>query len=151
MLKTKPSDSDHIRDHVIRKYVESARAQGRARFSVQAGVVEREMRSLGLLKANRTPQFLSALRARKFWEANGLRLVSEQAPPTAPSGQSTSVVLTFAFVDREASPPPPPEPRAGIRTVFSRLRDMAGMAHAMYQRLGGPEKALQDERSGYAP
>jgi hypothetical protein len=116
-----------------------ARADGKSQFSVRIGDVGRELKLL-----NRIPQVLSALRSRKFLEANGLKLVCDYAPPSAPSGQSTSVVLTFAFVGSA--------PTGAIRksdNLFSALRSLAGSGRAVYDMLGGPEKALQDERTGY--
>lgn len=138
--------SDQIREHVRRKHVEVARRANQSQFEVRAGTVERE---LGM--TNRTPQVCSALRSRKFLEANGLTLVRQDGPP---SGMSTSVTFTFSFSappsqPKEAKRPGPP-PAREAKSVYQKLREMRGIAHDIYALLGGPEKALDDERDGFS-
>ena len=146
--------SDRIREHAEQHYVSPARSNRQGKIEIRAGTVAR---ALGL--TDRTPQVCSALRSRKFLDRNGLRLVNQEGPP---SGMSTSVTFRYEFVDASADAaampltrgvggkPSQPTSRPGGQSVFQKLRDMRGLAREMYGRLGGPEKALDDERAGFS-
>jgi hypothetical protein len=145
--------SDRIREHVEENYVTVALRTGQRRFEVRAGKVERE---IGL--RNRTPQVCSALRSRKFLDANNLRIVGEEGPP---SGQSTRTTFTYEFREAQPAQPRPSAETAGSgglssaggragKSVFQLLREMRGIAADVYRRLGGPDRALEDERSGFS-
>jgi hypothetical protein len=137
-------NSDRIREFAGRNYVERARADGKLQFSIRAGDVVRELKL-----HHRTPQVIHALKSKEFLQANGLKLISVVAPASAPSGQSTRVVMTFAFQAPRDGPSAASLERPA--SAFSQLRDLAGTARSVYEKLGGPEKALEDERSGWQP
>ena len=94
---------------------------------------------------NRTPQVCNALRSNKFLDANHLRLVRQDGPP---SGMSTSVVFTFEFSDVPAEARPPETPPT-TKSVYQKLREMRGIAREIYAQLGGADKVLEDERRGF--
>ena len=83
--------ADNIRAYSHEKYVAPARKQHLVRFSIRAGDVVRELKLLG-----RVPAVCSALKSRAFLEQNGLRIVERTGPS---SGQSTTVIYTYEFVD----------------------------------------------------
>ena len=127
-------DADRIRMHGREKYVVPAR-QGKAkRFSIRAGDVVRDLRMNG-----RTPAVCSALRSREFQQSNNLRLVETTGPK---SGQSTTVIYTYEFVETKQASAPKENP-------WIRLR---GALKDVFAELGGGEAYLRAERdSFYAP
>jgi len=122
---------------VRQKYVEPARRRGETRFPVRCGTIEKE---LGM--SNRTNHVCSALRARKFLEPNGLRLVETSGPP---SGMSTTVVYTYELMDNAAAPAAPVS-----ASVFEKLLQMEGILKEVYKEIGGAERAIGEERQGYS-
>lgn len=123
--------ADSIRTHGRNKYVVPARNRQLRRFSIRTGDVVRELKLLG-----RVPAVCSALKSRSFLEQNGLRLI-ERTGPT--SGQSTTVVYTYEFVDApnslEAESDPWDELRGALKRVFAEL--------------GGGERYLRGERENF--
>jgi hypothetical protein len=129
--------SDQIREHVRLHYVEPARQNRQAKFSVRCGTIEKE---LGM--SNRTAQVCSALKTPKFLVPNGLRLVETSGPR---SGTSTTVVYTYEFLDRAAAPAPP-----ASTSIYEKLLQMEGILKEAYQEIGGSEHAIREEREGYS-
>ena len=125
------SNADKIRLHGRKRYVLSARDRGQKRFSIQVGDVVRE---LGLM--NRVPAVCSALKTGKFLKENNLRVVETIAPK---SGQSTTVVYTYEFVDDKGSP-------AKVEDPWARLR---GAMKDILAEYGGGEAYLRAERSNF--
>jgi hypothetical protein len=124
------SDTEKIRDYAREKYVIPARRRNESRFSIRAGDI---VRDLGLV--GRTPAVCNALRGRKFWQANNLRLVDMSGPK---SGQSTTVVCTYEFAD-------PTSPAAHLDS-WLRLR---GALKDVFSELGGGEAYLRAERENF--
>ena len=124
-------NADKIRLHGKKRYVQSARNRGDKRFSIQVGDVVRE---LGLM--DRVPAVCSALKTSKFLNENNLRVVETVAPK---SGQSTTVVYTYEFVDDKASP-------AKEGDSWARLR---GAMKDVLAEYGGGEAYLRAERSNF--
>lgn len=125
-------DADKIRIHGRKRYVLSARSRGDRRFSIRVGDVVRE---LGLI--DRVPAVCSALKTGKFLKENDLRVVETIAPK---SGQSTTVVYTYEFVNTKPSPPEKLEDAwAGLRGA---LKDI-------FAELGGGEAYLREERNNF--
>src|SRR5215469_16440717 len=131
--------SDQIREHVRVHYVEPARLSHQERFSVRCGTVEKE---LGM--SNRINHVCAALKASKFFEPNGLRLVETSGPP---SGMGNNVVYTYQFRDIGSNTVLNPADNASI---YAKLRQMEGIFKDVYWELGGAERAIQEEREGYS-
>jgi hypothetical protein len=125
------SNADKIRIHAKEKYLLPARDRGARRFSIRAGDVVRELGMTG-----RTPAVCSALKSRRFWQHNNLRLVETSGPK---SGQSTTVIYTYEFVDTKA-------PTSQREDPWIRLR---GALKDVFAELGGGEAYLRDERSKF--
>jgi hypothetical protein len=125
------SDAEKIRDHVREKYVIPAHRRKESRFSIRAGDV---VRDLGLV--GRTPAVCNALRGKKFWQSNNLRLIDISGPK---SGQSTTVVCTYEFADAKSLSNPKEDSwqqlRGALKNVFSEL--------------GGGESYLRAERENF--
>jgi hypothetical protein len=115
----------YVRDH----YVRPARRAGRNTFRVVVGEVHT---ALGL--KNRVPLVCNALSSRKFLEENSLRMLERTGPP---SGQSTTVVLTYEILDSQ-----------DIKSMDS-LRALRGAGAAVFAELGGGESFLRGERGKF--
>jgi hypothetical protein len=125
------SDSDQVRRYAAQEHISAARRRGQETVSINVGAVHR---ALGL--HNRVPLVCAALGSRKFLVENNLRLVSKTGPP---SGQSTTVTYTYAFVDREAEKRDPDDPWLSIR----------GIAKDILASLGGGEAFIRGERANF--
>lgn len=123
--------ADSIRTHGRDKYVVPARNRQLRRFSIRTGDVVRELKLLG-----RVPAVCSALKSRSFLEQNGLRLV-ERTGPT--SGQSTTVVYTYEFVEAADSSQTDPDPWNELRGALKRV----------FAELGGGERYIRGERENF--
>lgn len=123
--------ADSIRTHGRDKYVVPARNRQLRRFSIRTGDVVRELKLLG-----RVPAVCSALKSRSFLEQNGLRLV-ERTGPT--SGQSTTVVYTYEFVEAPDSSQTDPDPWNELRGALKRV----------FAELGGGERYIRGERENF--
>jgi hypothetical protein len=123
------SDTDAVRRYVVEHYVRPAKRNGRGSFRVVVGDVHR---ALGL--HNRVPLVCNALSSRKFLEQNSLRIVERTGPP---SGQSTTVVLTYETFDRE------------VPDRFAALFRIRGSGKKTFSELGGGENFLRSERSSF--
>lgn len=123
--------ADNIRAYARNKYVLPARKRQSANFSIRAGDVVRGLKLLG-----RVPAVCSALQSRAFLEQNRLRIVERTGPP---SGQSTTVIYTYEFVDpvdsSKANSDPWIELRGALKNVFAGL--------------GGGEAYLRGERENF--
>jgi len=128
------NQADQIREHARAQYVLPARRRGDKQLSISVRAV---IRALGL--NGRTPAVCNALKTGKFLEKNGLKVVETIGPK---SGQSTTVVYTYEFVDEK---PPLPE---GKDDAWARLR---GAFKDIFAELGGGEAYLRAERSNFYP
>jgi hypothetical protein len=125
--------ADQIREYAREKYLQPARDRGAKSFSVRTGDV---VRDLGL--SGRAPAVCSALKSRRFWQPNNLRLVETTGPQ---SGQSTTVIYTYEFIETKSPAAPPEDP-------WTRLR---GALKDVFAELGGGETYLRNERSNFYP
>ena len=135
--------ADEIRAYAREKYVAPARGQRERRFSIRTGDIVRGM-GLG---GGRTPAACSALRTREFLEKNGLRLVSRSGPE---SGQSTTVVYTYEFIDEKNSGVS--DTSGGGRGGTPQSRQAAweklrGALKDVFAEYGGGEAYLRAERA----
>jgi hypothetical protein len=128
-----PSVSELVRRHAQDAYLRPARHRGADRFEINVGQVHR-----ALALKNRVPLVCQALKSEKFLNANALRLISETGPP---SGQSTTVTYTYAFIESEKSSPPPRDP----------WTDLRGALKNIFAELGGGENYLRNERDAFYP
>jgi hypothetical protein len=131
--------ADQIREHVRTHYVEPARNSHQGQFPVRCGTVEKE---LGM--SNRINHICAALKSRKFFEPNGLRLVETSGPP---SGMGNRVVYTYEFLE-SAPNAAKSQPSVGV-SIYAKLRQMEGIFKDVYKELGGADRAIRDEREGY--
>jgi hypothetical protein len=127
------SVSETVRQHAHDAYLRPARQQGLKTFEINVGQVHR-----ALTLKNRVPLVCQALKSEKFLDANGLRLISETGPP---SGQSTTVTYTFAFIERDKSAAPHRDP----------WTDLRGALKNIFAELGGGENYLRKERDAFYP
>jgi len=127
------SASEVVRQHAHDAYLRPARQQGLKTFQINVGQVHR---SLAL--KNRVPLVCQALKSEKFLDANGLRLISATGPP---SGQSTTVTYTYAFIESDKSSVPPRDPWMELR----------GALKNVFAELGGGENYLRGERDAFYP
>jgi len=123
--------ADMIRRHARERYVLSARNRGDVRFSIRVGDVVTALELIG-----RVPAVCSALKTRDFLKDNNLQLIETIGPK---SGQSTTVVYTYEFVDTKSSP-------AKEGDAWARLR---GALKDVFTELGGGEAYLRSERSNF--
>jgi hypothetical protein len=126
-------NADKIRMYGRERYVLSALDRKEKTFSIRAGDVVRELRMNG-----RTPAVCSALKSREFLQDNNLRLVQTSGPK---SGQSTTVVYTYEFVNSHA-------PASQKEDSWTRLR---GALKDVFAELGGGEAYLRNERDNFFP
>ena len=134
--------ADQIRDYARVNYVVPARERGKRRFTIRTGDVVRNMELIG----GRTPAVCSALKTREFLGENSLRLVSRTGPE---SGQSTTVIYTYEFVDSNNSgEPKAPSGSGGTpqsrEAAWERLR---GALKDVFAEYGGGEAYLRSERA----
>jgi hypothetical protein len=123
--------ADRIRLHGRDKYVMPARRRHEKRFSIKTGDVVRELKLNGY-----TPAVCSALKTDEFLQENNLRLVAKSGPP---SGQSTTVVYTYEFID-------PSERTPNREDAWERLR---GIGKEVFAALGGGEAYIRGERASF--
>ena len=122
--------SDEVRAHAELRYVKPARARGQERFSIVVGEVHK-----ALHLDSRVPLVCQALKAKKFLRRNGLRLVEVSGPP---SGQSTTVTLTYEFE------------HPGSSAQWDALLNARGMLRDLFRSLGGGEQFIRAERAAFA-
>jgi hypothetical protein len=143
MGKSPVNRTDSIRDHIREAYIEPARHRGEHRIKVVAGDVH-----TGLGLRNRVPLVCSALRSKALLSAAGVRIVSDEGPP---SGQSTTVAITYEILPDDGGTEKPrggsdPRSRSSRYDAFQRLR---GIAKKTFESLGGGEKFILKEREGF--
>jgi hypothetical protein len=124
--------ADRIRTWGRDKYVVPARENKLARFSIRTGDVVSELGIGG----SRAPAVCSALKTNQFLENNQLNLVATSGPK---SGQSTTVIYTYEFVEKEGVLPRQDDSwgklRGGLKDIFADL--------------GGGEEYLRSERGSF--
>jgi hypothetical protein len=123
--------ADAIRAYGREKYVLPARNRHLRQFSIRTGDVVRELKLI-----SRVPAVCSALKSRVFLEQNGLRLMERTGPS---SGQSTTVIYTYEFLDAPESLQPRPDPWEQLR----------GSLKSVFAELGGGEAYLRREREDF--
>jgi hypothetical protein len=126
------SASDLVRQHAWDVYLQPARHRRDRTFAVNVGTVHK---ALGL--SNRVPLVCAALTSKKFLDEHGLKLISKTGPP---SGQSTTVTLTYEILDGNEKGPPPTKPLLGLR----------GIAKNVFKGLGGGEAFIRQERRSFS-
>lgn len=126
--------AETIRRHVEQEYVRPARNRGDRGFTVVAGDVHRALRL-----SNRIPPVCSALQTKRLLQDNHLRIVQRSGPP---SGQSTTVAITYEFADSEETTGSAPDLAESLLRFRGALRDV-------FQALGGGEKFLREERAAW--
>jgi hypothetical protein len=126
-------NANRIREYAKEKYVAPARQRKQRRFSIRTGDVVRELKLNG-----RTNSVCSALKTHKFTQSNDLKLVDASGPV---SGQSTTVIYTYEFVDAKRPSPP-------AEDSWKRLR---GALKDVFAGLGGGEAYLRAERGNFYP
>ncbi len=131
MAQTNKLGSSAVRDYARRTYVDEARHRALRRFSINAGTVHK-----ALHLENRVPLVCQALQSTKFLEENGLRIVDKSGPP---SGQSTSVTLTYEFVDETRQ-----------QSAEHSLLVLRGLLRDVFRELGGGENFIRSERQAFS-
>ena len=81
------SDSDRVREHAFKTYIEPARQAGRTKETVVAGDVAKALKLM-----NRLPLVCGALGTLKFQRAYGITLESRSGP-----SNSTTTSFTYRF------------------------------------------------------
>jgi hypothetical protein len=127
---TSISDSDLVRQHASDVYISAARRRGDKTLTIKVGAVHK-----ALALSNRVPLVCAALGSKKFLTENRLRLISKTGPP---SGQSTTVVYTYEFLEAQPSSANP--------DAWTKLR---GALKDVFAELGGGEAYLRAERSAF--
>lgn len=125
------SPSELVRAHARDVYLQPARRRGLKVVEINVGQVHR-----ALTLKNRIPLVCQALKSEKFLNANGLRLISQNGPP---SGQSTTVTYTYEFVDNGKPDGPKPD-------AWNELR---GALKDVFAEFGGGENYLRGERESF--
>jgi len=144
MTVTVNSTSDRVREQATHKYVEAARRQGMYRFSINVGEVQKDSKL-----RNRVSLVCSALKSKKFLQANGLRLLSESGPP---SGMSTTVTYTYEFIEGENSAGAKASSGSGGSTPHSRQaawEKLRGALRDVFAEYGGGEAYLHAARVSF--
>jgi hypothetical protein len=126
------SVSDLVRQHARDAYLRPARRRGEKSFSVNVGTVHKV-----LALSNRVPLVCAALKSKKFLEENALKLISKTGPP---SGQSTTVTLTYEITGGSGTDSSPVESLLGLR----------GIAKDLFRALGGGEAFINEERKSFS-
>ena len=80
------TDSDRVRDHAFKTYIEPARKQGRRSATVVAGDVARSLKLM-----NRLPLVCGALGTKKFQEERSITLAKRDGP-------SNSTTTSFSYL-----------------------------------------------------
>jgi hypothetical protein len=124
-------DTARVRRYAQDHYVRPARRERRTTFKVVVGEIHK---ALGF--SNRVPLVCNALSSRKFLEENSLRLINRTGPP---SGQSTTVMLTYELLEGSSQPEP-----------FAALHALRGAGKEIFRSLGGGEAFLRKERASFA-
>jgi hypothetical protein len=124
------SVSDSVRQHATDTYVRPAQRRGGRTLSINVGEVHR-----AVALRNRVPLVCQALESDKFLRANELKLISKTGPP---SGQSTTVTYTYAFILTKPSSPQ--------EDTWASLR---GALKDVFAELGGGEQYLKAERDHF--
>ncbi|MBS1813818.1 MAG: hypothetical protein JSS87_02975 [Acidobacteria bacterium] len=93
--------SQRIRQRFVEKYLEPARRNRRREFSVRVGDLMKDMEEVGLLRKGLQHQVCTAIQKKAFLRENNLE-ANIEAPPTAPSGKSTTVTVHYRFHSPQA-------------------------------------------------
>ncbi|HTJ30565.1 MAG TPA: hypothetical protein VL346_08700 [Acidobacteriaceae bacterium] len=92
--------SEIVRDVAYGKYVRPAIQKGKIAFSISVKDLMQELRPAGF-PSNNYPQICSSIQGKKFVEANRLRIVRTEGPP---SGQSSTVVVHYERLPEDSGP-----------------------------------------------
>jgi hypothetical protein len=126
--------AEDIRDYTLRTYIEPARRRGESIVQIRSGDVGKQMH----LSSDKMPNICMALRTRKFQAENGLVLEKLEGPPKK---MSSTVVFTFRLLETGANPI-----ESTVENAFLKVR---GIAKEAFQRLGGGEEFLKQERKHF--
>ncbi len=135
--------TDRVRRSAAEQYVLPARARKQSTIKIHTGAFEKSLVQSGVLQPNRFPIVCNALRSRKFLTQNRLELVDVQTPPSAPSGQSSTVVFTY----RLGRVAPSSVPIAV--TAHTSLLSLRGILKRTYKKLGGAERFHNSQRTDW--
>jgi hypothetical protein len=135
-MTKKPNSTDSIREYVRKTYLEPARKRGLKQVRVSAGEVHS-----GLGLRNRVPMVCSALRSKELLREAHVRILKDEGPP---SGQSTTVGITYEVLHEKAEIHKPAQSRTDI---FHQLR---GIAKDVFRELGGGEEFIKSERRQFS-
>ena len=124
------ANADQIRIYATEKYVLPARQRKQKQFSINVGDVVRELKMIG-----RVPAVCSALKTRRFLGRNDLLLAGTSGPK---SGQSTTVIYTYEFVEGCASP-----------QTDDSWKKLRGTLRDVFAELEGGEAYLRAERGTF--
>ena len=127
---TLKSASDRVREYAHEMSVIPARRRQEKTFAINVGQVQK-----GVGLRNRASLVCQALKSEKFLRAHSLKLISETGPP---SGQSTTVVYTYEFID--------PAENSAPEDPWLKLH---GIAKDVFAALGGGEAFLRQERAAF--
>lgn len=122
-----------VQAFALHRYVEPARRSRQAAVRVPVGEI---VRALQLWK--RVPLVCAALQTRKFLLAHQLEVASREGPP---SGQSTTVVITYRLNGHVETPQPP--------ILDSELNQLWGLLRDSYRRVGGADAFHSAERAAW--
>ncbi len=123
--------SDVVREYASENHVAQARRARVRQFSVNTGDIHKALHF-----QNRVPIVCNALQSAKFLKDNGLRIVGKTGPR---SGLSTTVTITYEFVDQNP-PPNGDHPLLALRGIFRNV----------FRELGGGENFIRQERQAFS-
>jgi hypothetical protein len=135
--------SDKVRRVASTGYVQPQRAAGVSKFTIAVSEISRDL-AREQFPPNHTPQICSALRSKKLLQAERLELERVEGPP---SGQSTTVVFHYRFID-----PPGPGTHAGGGAASGKrdgLERLRGVLRDVFREAGGGEAFLHSLRHDF--
>ena len=138
--------SDQVRAYVRSHYIAPARKAGFPTVRVRAGEVHKALK----WDLRRVPQVCAALSTRKFMRSANVELVKKSGPP---SGQSTTVELTYKLLDEGKAQTSPRQAASQPERVKdgSGLEALYGILEEEFKALGGGEAFLKAERASWGP
>jgi hypothetical protein len=130
--------TDEVRKHVCENYIEVARRRGERTVRVVAGDVHR-----ALQLRNRVPLVCNALLSPALLADGRMQVVNVEGPP---SGQSTTVTVTYQLDPELAANQGSPGER---RPAQSPIWELRGIAKTVFNELGGGEAFIRAERERF--
>ena len=127
------SQADKIRAHILRNYIEPAIARGERHVQVRAGDIHRDLKL-----RNRARAVCSAMRSREFLLRHGLKIASEQGPP---SGESTTVTILYEIKGKDSALIKP-------KNLYEALMSIKGIAKGVFAP-GEFEQIIREGRENF--